>query len=136
MGNESTEIIKGSIYLLKHCPPLHGEEKKDRPVVVIGPIPNYGKVLIVAISSSVKASVRDRIALPDRTTDPQSTTGLDQPCWAVPAWYAAVTPKRLGGKKIGQLPEALRMEVTTAVLARLEARFPGVRIDEDGADRA
>lgn len=122
----------GSIYILKRCPPLHGDEIKDRPVVIIRVVQRNCEVVVVAVSTSDENPPVDRVELPDKTVDPQ--TGLDRPSAAIPQWYFVLSPRRLGRKRIGQVPPDAFLRIEAGVRARVEAWFPPVRIDDGSAE--
>lgn len=52
-------------------------------------------VIVVAVSTTVHASEKDRVKLPNRSETPASTSGLQKPSWAVPRWYVPVEKSRL-----------------------------------------
>lgn len=118
-------IRPGAIHILPYCPPLHGEVPKDRPVVVIGTSKQDSRFVIVAVSSQVSSSVADRIRLPDLGSQPQTTSGLRRPSWAVPEWYMLVEASSLG-EKVGYISGPLLKRLENAVIARIEAGFPPV----------
>lgn len=64
MTHPKGDIKVGSVHILPECPPLHGEELKDRPVVVVNVYPDEG-VIVVAVTTKATRSVADRIRLPD-----------------------------------------------------------------------
>lgn len=125
MQTPHRNIRPGAIHILPDCPPLHGEALKHRPVVVVGVSKSEPGIVIVAVSSQVRASVADRIRLPDRGSQPQTTSGLGRPSWAVPEWYMRVEASSLG-EKIGYIGGATLRRLVNAVIARIEAGFPPV----------
>lgn len=56
---EAQRIRPGAIHILPECPPLHGEELKNRPVVVVAVVPSKPVLLIVAVSTKARQSVQD-----------------------------------------------------------------------------
>ena len=113
-------IRTGAIHILSQCPPLHGQELKNRPVVVIAVEPDKLDVLLVAVSTTVLSSVTDRIQLPDRSTQPQTTSGLKEPSWAVPEWYLRVQVQSLD-KKIGYISGVNLRKIAKAVQVHIAA---------------
>lgn len=94
----SRRIRQGDIYWLDDCPPLHGDTAKRRPVVVVSPTPLAGAadpLLVVACTSTALASPA-AIELPNRSKTPQTKSGLDRRTWAIPEWWLALPPDRLG----------------------------------------
>lgn len=126
--SQSRVIRQGAIHILEQCPPLHGESQKDRPVVVVAVEASKLEVLIVAVSSTVGPSVADRIALPDRSSQPQTTSGLSKPSWAVPEWYLYIPPSRLG-EKIGYVSGGKLREIVKAVQVHIAAGRPPVTLE-------
>lgn len=125
MQGPQQSIRPGAIHILPDCPPLHGEELKDRPVVVVGVLPGNPRIVIVAVSTQVVASVKDRIRLPDRGSQPQTTSGLRRTSWAVPEWYMRVEASALG-EKIGYIGGATLQRLVNAVIGRIDAGYPPV----------
>ena len=125
--SQSRVIKQGAIYILQPCPPLHGESEKDRPVVVVAVEASNLEVLIVAVSSTVSPSIADRIALPDRSSQPQTTSGLSKPSWAVPEWYLYIPASRLG-EKIGYISGVKLREIVKAVQVHIAAGKPPVTL--------
>jgi mRNA-degrading endonuclease toxin of MazEF toxin-antitoxin module len=108
------------IYWLDDCEPLDGDERKDRPVIVLsspkalqtGEFP-----LIVACTTHPRARDMPRFAIPTRQENPE--TGLPVRCWAVPRWYLPINPFRLKTLK-GTCPEALFADILKAVLDQMD----------------
>lgn len=76
-----------------------------------------GDVFVVAISTSVGPEEWDRVAMPNRQTEPRAKSGLSRPCWAVPRWYLPVRRSRLTDRA-GYIDMVLVEEIYEAVLKR------------------
>ena len=134
MGNPPTpqfhpaQVKHGLIVWLDDCPPLDDDKDKRRPVIVVEPSPDPESpdeppaVIVVACSASYGPNEPDGVALPNRSTEPQTTTGLPKPCWAIPRWFFPISRERLlqcqysgslGGRKL--------RAVLVAYLARRDA---------------
>jgi hypothetical protein len=87
---------------------------------VVAVDPTNPDILLVAVSSTVSGQVQDRIQLPDRSTQPQTTSGLWEQCWAVPEWYLYVPATRLG-EKIGYIGGEKLRQVAKAVQVHIAA---------------
>ena len=112
------QLKRGLIVWLDDCPPLDDDQAKRRPIVVITPTvlqadPNDPPAaVVVACSTTYGPDVPAAILMPNRSTEPQTTTGLPQVCWAVPRWFFEITHAdllrctysgTLGGRKLKQL---------------------------------
>lgn len=124
MRGSQGQVRPGGIHILPECPPLHGDELKDRPVVVISAYPEDG-IVVVAVSTKVSLSVQDRVRLPDRSTQPQTKSGLWEPCWAVPEWYLVVRVEELG-RKIGYIGGVSLRKIVKAVQVHVAVGDPPV----------
>ncbi len=87
-------IRVGQVYWLDDCPSLDDDNIKQRPVVVIH-VHSSGKVLVVAVTTKPRPSEHDQVKLPNRRDNPRTTSGLADPCWAVPRWFFPIEPNRL-----------------------------------------
>ena len=117
------KIRRGEIFWLPDCPPLDGRGAKARPIVVLGEFIKGGKpLLIVAISHTASQPERDpdMIRLPDLQQSPQVKTGLNKPSWAIPRWWAVVSPERLGAS-VGYLSGDSLRKLIVAVTKRVDA---------------
>ena len=86
-------IRQGDIFWLDGCRPLQGEVAKRRPVIVVTPTEMaeaMTEVLVVACTTSVLASDKTAIELPNRDQTPQTKTGLSRRTWAIPRWLLPV----------------------------------------------
>jgi hypothetical protein len=95
---EARPVRQGDIYWVDDFPPLHGDESKRRPVIVVSSAAMLRRgelVLVVACTTSVLASDTEAIELPNTTRTPQARSGLSRATWAVPSWWLATTPQRL-----------------------------------------
>lgn len=96
----SLPIRQGQVYWIDDCPPLDGDEAKRRPVVVVSPTSEIRRdlrpVIVVAVSTTALERYRDRVRLPNRQDNPNTTSGLPRRCWAIPDWWLLVDRVRLG----------------------------------------
>jgi mRNA-degrading endonuclease toxin of MazEF toxin-antitoxin module len=118
----SPRIRQGDIFWLDNCRPLHGDQNKRRPVVVISPtelIEKAPDVLVVACTSTVFASDKTAIELPSRERTPQAKTGLGRRTWAVPAWILPVE-RHLLTDRIGAVTGATLRRLLDAVIGNRE----------------
>ena len=93
---------------------------KDRPVVVVDDpisLADGGPVIVVACTTKNRESETDAVKLPDRSTMPQTKSGLSQPCWGVPRWHFPVERDRLSEYK-GHLTGNVLKRLLTAYMAR------------------
>jgi mRNA-degrading endonuclease toxin of MazEF toxin-antitoxin module len=114
-------IRTGHVYWLENCEPLDDENVKDRPVVVVDDpksLAKGGRVVIVACSTKDRRSEPDKVKLPDRSTIPQTKSGLKHPTWAIPRWHFPVERDRLREYK-GHLTGNVLRQVLEAYLARI-----------------
>ena len=115
-------IRQGEVYWLSDCPPLEGEFDKDRPVIVLSTPQElkagHEEILVVACSTTVFESERDRIRLPTAADTPHCRSGLTRPSWAVPRWYLLVSRDRLQ-RPVGHIRRPLLATIIPAVLARM-----------------
>ena len=121
---KSNRIRQGNIYWLDGCAPLHGDEAKRRPVVVVSPnavMETMPEVLTVACTSTVYPSDKAAIELPSRERTPQTRTGLVRRTWAVPAWVVPVE-RELLTDYIGHLSGATLRRLLEAVSKELGGR--------------
>jgi hypothetical protein len=96
---------------------LDDDREKRRPVIVVEPqiwvesLENTATV-VVACSATAGRREADAVALPNRSNQPQCTTGLVKPCCAIPRWFLLVSHETilksersgtLGGKKLQQV---------------------------------
>jgi len=105
------------IVWLDNCPPLDDDREKRRPVIVVEPLfwvesKGVHASVVVACSSTAGPRETDAVELPNRSNQPQCTTGLVKPCWAIPRWFLLVSHETilksersgtLGGKKLQQV---------------------------------
>lgn len=106
----STAPDEGGVYFLRAVPDPHGQNAKDRWVVVFrAAVPGYSAALCVAVSSTTTAA--DRVALPNQELDRRSRSGLPRMSYAVPAWVLLVPHADLTDKR-GSLsgPALLRLK--------------------------
>jgi hypothetical protein len=82
-----------------------------------------GPVMVVACSRQKRDTDPDSVQLPDRSTQPQTKSGLPKPCWAIPRWRFPVEQHRLNDYK-GYLTGTTFRRVLAAYLARVEAESP------------
>lgn len=114
-------IRQGNIYWLYDCPALEDGNVKDRPVIVVDDprsLERGGPVVVVACSTKARASEPDIIRLPDRGSIPQTKSGLNKPCWAVPRWHFPVERNRLAEYK-GHLTGTVLKAVIKAYASRV-----------------
>lgn len=114
------EIRQGSIYWLRNCEPLDDDNAKDRPVIVVDDpeslkVSDY--VIVVACSTKKREAEYDQIQLPDRGSIPQTKSGLDKLCWAIPRWRIPVHRDRLTEYK-GHLTGKVLKSVVAAYMRR------------------
>jgi mRNA-degrading endonuclease toxin of MazEF toxin-antitoxin module len=94
----SPPLRQGSIYWLYDCQPLDDENVKDRPVVIVDDpesLKTGDRVVVVACSTKQRATEHDMVRLPDRGSMPQTKSGLNKVCWAIPRWHFPVPRRRL-----------------------------------------
>jgi len=120
-------IRVGSVYWLEKCKPIDGGKPKDRPVVVVivppDPKDPASLAIVVAVSTSANELMdKDIVHLPDKSTQPQCTSGLEKPCAAIPRWYLPVPGEKLtaenysghiSGKKLQTLLHAAQTRIST-----------------------
>src|SRR5882757_1199020 len=117
-------ILRGSIFWLKNCKPLHGTEYKERPVVVIvlpDEISPGSPAIVAACTTTPARSDKTCIQLPDIGTHPDAKSGLSKPCWLIPRWFLPVERDRLTnqcghltGKTLNEVLAAVRDEIGKA----------------------
>lgn len=94
----------GDVFWCEKFPGLHGNPPKDRYAVVISPpdkLPDEdGNYLVVPTSESSHSKYK--ISLPNRTQNPQTSSGLPDPCDAVCDEYKLVKADALT-KWVGDL---------------------------------
>ena len=93
--------------------------------MVVGVSESDPRIVIVAVSTQVLASVKDRVRIPDRGSQPQTTSGLRQIFWAVPQWYMRVEASALG-PRVGYIGGATLRRLVNAVIDRIDAGCPPV----------
>ena len=124
--NPHPHIRQGNVYWLQNCQPLDDDNEKDHPVVLVDDpktIAAGGPVIVAVCSTKNRASDPDGIKLPDRSTQPQTKSGLKKPCWAIPRWHFAVERDRLD-EYIGYLTGGVLHRVLRAYEARALPRSP------------
>jgi mRNA-degrading endonuclease toxin of MazEF toxin-antitoxin module len=118
-----TRIRQGDIFWLDNCRPLHGDNAKRRPVIVVSPdVANEGadEVLTVACTSTSYPSSKTAIELPSRERTPQTKTGLHRRTWVVPEWVFPVETELLTDY-IGYVSGPTLRKVLDAVAKALES---------------
>ena len=80
---------------LDDCPPLDGNREKRRPIIVVEPEPEPGISIVVCCSATAGPREPDSIPLPNKRDQPQSRTGLPNPCSAIPRWSFAIDHEKL-----------------------------------------
>ena len=78
-------------------------------------------MIVVACSTKDRSSEPDKVKLPDRSTMPQTRSGLPKPCWAIPRWHFPVERERLSEYK-GHLTGGVLKAVISAYLAHVFPR--------------
>jgi mRNA-degrading endonuclease toxin of MazEF toxin-antitoxin module len=121
-------IVPGQVFWLDDCPPLDGQDVKRRPVVIIDDTDELragaDPVIVVAITST-DCQDADRVDLPNTAEEPGSTTGLPEPCCALPRWILQVERARLSDYA-GYLPKVTLERLLDAVERRMD-EWTGMR---------
>lgn len=87
------ELRFGQTFWLDNCPPLDGEEVKRRPVILLTPreILKRGDDPVLVVATTTKGcSDLDVISMPNIREYKHCTSGLPEPCIAVPRWMIFV----------------------------------------------
>jgi mRNA-degrading endonuclease toxin of MazEF toxin-antitoxin module len=112
-------IRQGNVYWLQDCEPLDDDNEKDRPVVVVddpASLAAGGPVIVVACSTKDR-NEPDQVKLPDKSTEPQTKSGLKKPSYAIPRWHFPVERERLDEYK-GYLTGKVLRAVLAAYVSR------------------
>jgi hypothetical protein len=112
-------IHHGLIVWLDDCTPLDDvpDRAKRRPIVVVEPsLPTFSSddpvAMVICCSATYGADEPDGLLMPNLTTEPQTSTGLPEICWAIPRWFVPVRHStinkcehsgRLSGRKLQQI---------------------------------
>lgn len=117
----------GDVYWCENFPGLQGNPAKSRYAIVISPkdllpdpLDGQGKYLVVPSSASARPSPRN-IPLPNRTTNPSTTSGLPCTCHAVCEEYRMVGVEVLT-RRVGDLRTALVARLQEVVSEIIEER--------------
>lgn len=92
MRKVSEAPYTGDVFWCSDFPGLHDHADKDRYVVVISPpdkLPEQGGSYLVVPASCSTLSTH-KVKLPNKTENPQTTSGLPMPCFAVCDEYKLV----------------------------------------------
>ncbi len=118
------EPAVGHIYWFDNCPPLDGVERKRRPIVIVVCEDESSAPLnpLFAVGITTHPTDHyDRLQLPSLRDDPLTSTGLPEPCFALPRWLLVVyRDELLPANFIGELRGVLLYRLLEAVEARLD----------------
>ena len=82
--------------------------------------------IVIACSTTSGPDVPDAVQMPNRSTEPQTTTGLPQLCWAIPRWSSrSPTPTCSAANNSGTLGGRKLKEPILNYLARRDATTSG-----------
>ena len=103
----------GDIYWIDDLPPLEGGAPTRRPVVVVE---QWEDEIVVAVGVTTELLAPDRIELPNRVTEPGTTTNLPRPCAVIPRWIVRISASRFMPESYcGYLPRVTLEQVLAAV---------------------
>lgn len=117
----------GDVFWCERFPGLHGNPEKERYAIVISPpdrLPDaHGHYLVVPTSSSSLKS-RWAVQLPNRADNPNTSSGLPEPCSAVCDEYKLV-PAGVLTRWVGDLRSPLVTKLQTLVREVVVSRAGG-----------
>jgi uncharacterized Zn-finger protein len=104
---------------------LDGDTDKRRPIIVVDPDPEAdGTSIVIACSATAGPREADSVPMPNRSTEPQCSTGLPRPCSAIPRWFLPIANEKLvtceysgtlGGAKLKKVLLAYEARVNAAL---------------------